>query len=517
MTSPRNELAGRYRLEKRLGSGAMGSVWKAHDMLLGRTVAVKELVPRSGGSEDLALRRARAEKEARALAKVAHPAIVIIHDLVFVRDDPWIIMGYANGQSLDKIIRDDPRDDREIAAIGLAVLHGLMACHARGVYHRDVKPANIVVAADGSVRLVDFGIAKIAGEYTLTSNTVLPGTPQYLAPELLKGKPAGPSTDLWALGVTLYCALERRSPFAMANLDATIAAILHQDPPVPKRRGALASLVLQMLRKDPSARPDDAAVAAVLRKVISGSATAERPWRSGPDRANCGYLTQPVRGGQGMSGEGVTGACGVAGAQGAYGAADANGAHGAVGANGADGRRGTPLARTPVTEAAAIVNGSPVPAAVASLLELPDTRAAEILSGCAHHVAAQVIGGIAAGDPERAGRMLEIWTADRAARVFDLISHDAGAKILDTLTTVGAARILLGCEARTAADALTEMPPRSAARLVGVLGDERAAAVLSVGAPVSVAAILAVLPAELRGRLLRRLPADFRALVRGFM
>jgi tRNA A-37 threonylcarbamoyl transferase component Bud32/flagellar motility protein MotE (MotC chaperone) len=457
MTSARDELVGRYRLEKRLGSGAMGSVWKAHDILLGRTVAVKELVPRGGGGEDLALRRARAEKEARALAKVAHPAIVIIHDLVFVRDDPWIIMGYASGQSLDKIIRDDPRDDREIAAIGLAVLHGLMACHARGVCHRDVKPANIVVAADGSVRLVDFGIAKIAGEYTLTSNTVLPGTPQYLAPELLKGKPAGPSTDLWALGVTLYCALERRSPFAMASLDATMAAILHQDPPVPKRRGALAGLVLQMLRKDPSARPDGAAVAAVLRKVISGSATAERPWRSGPDRA-------------------------------------------------------------PVAEAAALlVSGSPVPAAVASLLELPDTRAAEILSGCAHHVAAQVIGGIAAGEPERAGRMLEIWTADRAARVFDLISHDAGAKILDTLTTAGAARILLGCAARTAADALTEMPPQSAARLVRMLGDERAAAVLSIGAPVSVAAILAVLPAELRGRLLRRLPTDFRALVHSFM
>jgi flagellar motility protein MotE (MotC chaperone)/tRNA A-37 threonylcarbamoyl transferase component Bud32 len=463
MTSPRDELAGRYRLEKRLGAGAMGSVWKAQDMLLGRTVAVKELVPRGGCGEGLALRRARAEKEARALAKVAHPAIVIIHDLVFERDDPWIIMGYANGQSLDKIIRDDPRDDREVAAIGLPVLHGLMACHARGVYHRDVKPANIVVAVDGSVRLVDFGVAKIVGEYTLTSNAVLPGTPEYLAPELLKGKPAGPSTDLWALGVTLYCALERRSPFAMASLDATIAAILHQDPPVPESRGALASLVLQMLRKDPSDRPDGAAVAAVLRQVISGSATAERPWRSGPGRANRGYRAQPFR------------------------------------------------------KAAAIVSESPAPAAVASLLELPDTQAAEILSGCAHHVAAQVIGGIAVGDPERAGRMLEIWTADRAARVFDLIGHDDGAKILDKLTAVGAARILLGCEARTAADALTEMPPRSAARLVRVLGDERAAAVLSIGAPVSVAAILAVLPAEQRERLLWRLPADYGALVRSFM
>ncbi len=253
----------------------MGSVWKAYDTRLERTVAAKELVSARGGGEDLDIRRERVRREALALAKVEHPAIVTIHDLIYEGpgQDPWIVMAYVCGRSLDSIIGDpQPLDERRVAGIGLAALQGLMACHEQDVYHRDVKPANIVLSDDGSVRLVDFGIARIVGKNPLTMDSNVIGTPEFLAPELFTDHQAGPATDLWALGVTLYYALEGRSPFRAETLPATIAAILSKNPPEPRTRGEVAALVLTMLRKHPAERPDAATVAAVLRRVASGGA-----------------------------------------------------------------------------------------------------------------------------------------------------------------------------------------------------------------------------------------------------
>jgi tRNA A-37 threonylcarbamoyl transferase component Bud32/flagellar motility protein MotE (MotC chaperone) len=487
MTSPGHELNGRYRLVERLGSGAMGSVWKAYDKLLNRTVALKELVPQNAGIEDLGRRRERARKEARALARVEHPAIVSIHDLISVDDDPWIVMGYANGRPLDKIIRDDPPlDEQAVASIGLPVLHGLLACHVSGVVHRDVKPANIVVTKDTSVRLVDFGIAKILDETTITQASSLLGTPEYLAPELLAGKSAGPPSDLWSLGVTLYYALERRSPFRAGSIEATIAAILYKDPPEPARRGVMADVVLAMLHKDPAARPPGHEVAAVLRMVLSGGAPARRPWWYGQDRQerpapNGG--THPDRAGTEV----------------------------------APGPATVPLSRMPTADAVAIVSGTSTGAAVDALLQMPDADAARVLSRCATHVAGELVGGIAATQPKRAGKILQIVAADRAGRIIDYMSHTVAAAILAAMPVGEAVRILRECDARTASGALAEMPPRNAGEIVKAMAEDRAVDVLGHVAPVSVAAILSVVPDELRRSLLRRFTPSFRGLVSRFM
>ena len=273
-------LNGRYRLDARLGQGSMGSVWKAYDTRLERTVAAKELVSGRDGGEDLGIRRERVRREALALAKVEHPAIVSVHDLIYEGpgQDPWIVMAYVRGQPLDLIIKEgQPLDERRVAGIGHAALQGLMACHEERVYHRDVKPANIVLCDNGAVRLVDFGIARIVGKNPLTVDTNVIGTPEFLAPELLTDHRPGPGTDLWALGVTLYCALEGRSPFRAETLAATIAAILSKNPAEPRTRGEVAALVLAMLRKHPAERPDAATVGAVLRRVANGARGANRP------------------------------------------------------------------------------------------------------------------------------------------------------------------------------------------------------------------------------------------------
>ena len=192
MTSERRILNDRFRLLVTLGGGGMGSVWLAEDLLLERSVALKELVPHNGG-DDLDARRERALQEARALARVRHPAIVPIHDAFFTDGDPWIVMEYIEGRSLQSLIESHPLDDATVARIGLHVLRGLVAAHRAGVVHRDVKPDNILVAGDDSIFLVDFGIAKIAGQKSLTRLNNVVGTPEYIAPERLQpGAHVGP-------------------------------------------------------------------------------------------------------------------------------------------------------------------------------------------------------------------------------------------------------------------------------------------------------------------------------------
>jgi serine/threonine protein kinase len=258
-------VGGRYRLAERIGAGGMGTVWRAVDELVGREVAVKE--PRLPG--DPARAYARLQREARAAARVEHPSAVAVHDVVVEDGLPWIVMELVRGESLHEVLARGPLPPAEAARIGLAVLGALRAAHAKGIVHRDVKPANVLLGPHGRVVLTDFGIAQVKGEESLTVTGEFVGSLEGIAPERMSGDEAGPASDLWSLGVLLYAAVEGWSPFRRTTLESTLAAILSFDPPAPERAGALAPLIAALLTKDPAGRPDAA------RAEVSLAAAAE--------------------------------------------------------------------------------------------------------------------------------------------------------------------------------------------------------------------------------------------------
>ncbi|MBM0227638.1 serine/threonine protein kinase [Micromonospora sp. ATA51] len=243
-------VAGRYRLLDQVGSGGMGRVWRARDEMLHRDVAVKEVVPPGWLTEserdELRLRTLR---EARTAARLNHPNVVRIYDVVHDRGSPWIVMEYVPSRSLQELLdTDGPLPPRRTAEIGLAVLAALRAAHAAGVLHRDVKPHNVLVAHDGRVVLTDFGLATfVGGDGAMTGPGMVLGSPHFVAPERARDGISDPRTDLWSLGATLYAAVEGRSPYARASAMATLSA-LATDPPDPMRRAgplrpALAGLL----------------------------------------------------------------------------------------------------------------------------------------------------------------------------------------------------------------------------------------------------------------------------------
>ncbi|WP_433549397.1 serine/threonine-protein kinase [Streptomyces sp. CA-294286] len=265
-------LAGRYRLGDVLGSGGMGRVWRAQDEVLHRTVAIKEL--RAGlyaAEADRALLHARTQKEARAAARINHPGVVTVHDVLDHDDRPWIVMEYVDGPSLaDALKETGPCDAREAARIGLHVLGALRAAHAVGVLHRDVKPGNVMLARDGRVLLTDFGIAAIEGDSTITRTGELVGSLDYLAPERIRGEDPGPASDLWALGATLYTAVEERSPFRRTSPIGTLQAVVSEEPAPSFRAGALEPVVVALLRKEARERPTAAETERMLREAREG-------------------------------------------------------------------------------------------------------------------------------------------------------------------------------------------------------------------------------------------------------
>ncbi|MFD9001313.1 protein kinase [Streptomyces sp. NPDC059582] len=280
-------VGGRYRLIERIGSGGMGTVWRARDELMEREVAVKQ--PRlPGDPADESRRRAahRLYREARAAARVDHPSAVSIHDVVVEEEGedglPWIVMELVRGESLHELLRRGPLEPAESARIGLAVLGALRAAHAVGIVHRDVKPANVLLGPPPlsnslergrphrRVVLTDFGIAHIQGEESLTVSGEFVGSLEFIAPERMSGRGAGPASDLWSLGVLLYAAVEGWSPFRRTTLEATLAAILAGQPPEPEQAGPLGPLVVRLLEKDPERRPDAQEVGAVLEAVAEG-------------------------------------------------------------------------------------------------------------------------------------------------------------------------------------------------------------------------------------------------------
>ncbi|WP_285632787.1 serine/threonine-protein kinase [Actinoallomurus iriomotensis] len=272
--SDRRRLADRYVLhEPPIGAGGMGTVWRAYDELLHREVAIKELrLPESLSAAEREALRERAMTEARAAAGLHHPAIVPVHDVLDEDDRPWIVMHLVEGRALDEeVTASGPLDPRRTAEIGLRLLDALTAAHAKGVLHRDVKPQNVLLDADGNAVLTDFGIAAVTGATRgLTQDGSLVGTLGYVAPERLSGGKAVPASDLWSLGATLYYAVEGRPAYGADDPAAVVAAVLTSEPDAPRRAGALWPVIQGLLDRDPGRRLDPEESRRRLRAVTSG-------------------------------------------------------------------------------------------------------------------------------------------------------------------------------------------------------------------------------------------------------
>ncbi|MDG4861979.1 serine/threonine-protein kinase, partial [Streptomyces sp. T-3] len=278
MTRPTGRLiAGRYRLLRRLGAGGMGRVWLAYDEQLAAEVAVKEIaVPPGVAGSDLAGRVERARSEARNAARLrGHPHVVTVYDVFELDGLPWIVMEYVPGAlDLEAVVRaDGPLPSAQVARIGRAVLDALTAGHAAGILHRDVKPANILLAPDssghqhGRVLLTDYGISvrPEAGDPRVTAVGGIVGTPGYLAPERGRGEEPTAAADLFSLGSTLYFAAEGKGPFTRGDEYGTMAALLFEEPaPMARTSWQLAEVLFGLLRKEPGRRPTASAAAARL-------------------------------------------------------------------------------------------------------------------------------------------------------------------------------------------------------------------------------------------------------------
>ncbi|RZT82641.1 protein kinase-like protein [Micromonospora violae] len=284
-------VADRYRLLSPLGQGGMGRVWKARDEVLHRDVAIKELVPPPGlTDEERREMRERSLREARAIARLNHANVVRIFDVLRTDGDPWIVMEYVASKSLqDTLAEDGPVSVARTVEIGLGVLGALSAAHKAGVMHRDVKPGNVLLGDDGRVVLTDFGLATIPGDPNVTRTGMVLGSPAYISPERARDGTAGPEADLWSLGATLYAAVEGKSPYARPSAIGTLAALATEPIPPPKNAGPLKAVLNGLLRKDPNERITAEVAERLLRRAggkrsrgISLLDGVRRPGPNGP-------------------------------------------------------------------------------------------------------------------------------------------------------------------------------------------------------------------------------------------
>ncbi|MFD8593720.1 protein kinase [Kitasatospora sp. NPDC059646] len=271
-------LAGRYALGERLGRGGMGTVWRARDEMLDREVAVKELTVSHLSEEDLEILQSRMKREARAAARIKHPGVITIHDVLEQDGRPWIVMELVDGRALSDVIsQDGTLTPREAADVGLQVLAALHRGHQLGVLHRDVKPANVLLEhGSGRVVLLDFGIAKFEGAMDITRPGDLVGSPDYLAPERAQGQRPGPASDLWALGATLFHAVEGQSPFRRDSPLGTLAAVVDEPLPESRRAAGLGPVLAALMAKDPADRPSADEAERMLREVAAGHTVSMR-------------------------------------------------------------------------------------------------------------------------------------------------------------------------------------------------------------------------------------------------
>ncbi|MFF7766525.1 serine/threonine-protein kinase [Streptomyces massasporeus] len=270
-------LAGRYRLGKVLGRGGMGTVWRAEDETLGRTVAVKELrFPTNIDQEEKRRLITRTLREAKAIARIRNNSAVTVFDVVQEDDRPWIVMELVEGKSLAEVIREDGLlEPKRAAEVGLAVLDVLRSAHREGILHRDVKPSNVLISDDGRVVLTDFGIAQVEGDPSITSTGMLVGAPSYISPERARGHKPGPAADLWSLGGLLYAAVEGAPPYDKGSAIATLTAVMTEPLEEPKNAGPLKDVIHGLLTKDPAQRLDDAGARAMLNSVLHAPETPE--------------------------------------------------------------------------------------------------------------------------------------------------------------------------------------------------------------------------------------------------
>lgn len=268
-------ITGRYRLAEKVGSGAMGVVWRATDERLERVVAVKQLLLTPGLTAEQALEaRRRAMREGRIAARLHHPNAITVFDVAEDDGQPWLVMEYMDAPSLAfKIAGGHTLPPLEVAEIGAQAASALAAAHAAGIMHRDVKPANLLVADDGTVKLTDFGISRAVGDVTVTATGLLAGTPAYLAPEVARGEDPLPGSDVFALGATLYTAVEGAPPFGESdNPLAVLHAVALGEVPPPRNAGPLTTVLMSLLSVDVATRPNMREAARALADVAAGRA-----------------------------------------------------------------------------------------------------------------------------------------------------------------------------------------------------------------------------------------------------
>lgn len=256
----------------------MGAVWRARDERLGRDVAVKEIVwPPEMHPDERETARRRAVREAQLAARLHHRNIVAVYDIVQDDDRPAIVMELVPHSSLrDVIHQEGPLSPVEAARVGLGVMAALGAAHSAGVLHRDVKPGNIVLGPEGRVILSDFGIAKAADSPTLTRSGMLIGSPSYIAPERARGESADEAADLWAVGASLYTAVEGRPPFDRGGALASLTAVVSDEPDPAVHAGPLRPVIEGLLRKDPATRLGIAEATEMMRRIVDDPSSDHR-------------------------------------------------------------------------------------------------------------------------------------------------------------------------------------------------------------------------------------------------
>jgi tRNA A-37 threonylcarbamoyl transferase component Bud32 len=275
--SERLVLATRYRLVSEIGQGANGTVWRGHDELLDRAVAIKELrLPEDLSEDDRVVFYRRTLREARAPAQLRTHSIVEVYDVVIEQGRPWIVMEMIEAPSLEQLIeRSGPLPPDRVAHIGRALLEALNTAHKAGIVHRDLKPSNVLLDGDRVV-LTDFGLAFSSGSASLTKTGHFMGSPAYVAPEVAAGEKATPRSDLWSLGATLYTALEGRPPFERENVMATLSALANESTPSPQNAGALAPVITGLLEKNPTRRLSHARAVDRLERAMAGPRSGRR-------------------------------------------------------------------------------------------------------------------------------------------------------------------------------------------------------------------------------------------------
>ncbi|HYN18007.1 MAG TPA: serine/threonine-protein kinase, partial [Actinomycetes bacterium] len=239
--------------------------------MLGREVAVKEVVfPPTMPEEERRPAQARVMREARAAARLNHPGAVTLYDVVQDRGGTFIVMELINAPTLADLVRaDGPLPVERVAEIGAQIASALEAAHQAGIVHRDVKPGNVMVSPKGMAKLADFGIASLQGDPQLTSTGLVIGSPAYMAPEQARGEESGPPVDFWALGATMFYAVEGEPPFDRGTSIATLAAVVNDPPRTPRRAGPLGALITALLAKDPGSRPSGPELRAELSRLAA--------------------------------------------------------------------------------------------------------------------------------------------------------------------------------------------------------------------------------------------------------